>query len=100
MITLFRRQDWILNSCIFFLLACGLIMIASISKALFLQQLISSLLGLLLIFIFCQFDWRSLASYRWIIFSVYLAAVALLIVTYFFAPVIRNTRSWLVIGPL
>ncbi len=46
------------------------------------------------------FDLRPIMSYRWAIFGIYFFSLLLLIATFFFAPVIRETRSWLAIGPL
>ncbi len=99
MFSLFRRQDWWLNGTIFALLGLSLLMLSSIGGGAFRQQLIWIPLGVILIFLFAQIDWRALSSYRWIIFGMYLFSLVLLVFTYFFAPVIRNTRSWLVIGP-
>jgi len=99
MFSLFRRQDWWLNSAIFALLGLSLLMLSSIGGGPFKQQLVWLPLGVILIFLFAQIDWRALSSYRWIIFGIYLFSLVLLAMTYFFAPVIRNTRSWLVIGP-
>src|SRR5262249_21153997 len=98
--SLFKRQDWVLNGAIFGLLALSLLMLYSISTSVFSQQLIWVLLGIILIFLFAQIDWRALIAFRWIIASIYLFSLALLVFTFFFAPVIRNTRSWLVIGPI
>lgn len=95
----FKSQDWILNGAIFTLIVAGLLVSASVELALFRQQLAWVVLSILLIFLFAQIDWRSLAAYRWVIFGIYFTGIALLIIAYFFAPVIRNTRSWLVIGP-
>lgn len=99
MFSLFKRQDWLLNGAIFALLGLSLLMLSSIGGGTFRQQLIWIPLGIILIFLFAQIDWRALSSYRWIIFGIYLCSLILLVFTYFFAPVIRNTRSWLVLGP-
>jgi rod shape determining protein RodA len=97
--TLFKRQDWGLNAGIFGLICASLVMLLSISKDLFVQQLAWGTIAILVIFIFAHIDWRGLVAYRWIIASIYLISIGLLIVTYFFAPEIRHTRAWLVIGP-
>jgi rod shape determining protein RodA len=97
--TLFKRQDWLLNSAIFGLIGASLIMLRSISPDLFAQQLGWVSIAIMVIFIFAHIDWRALAAYKWIIVSIYLFSITLLIATYFFAPTIRNTRAWLVIGP-
>ena len=101
MFNLFKRQDWSLNGAVFFLLFASLIQLYSISpKDLFTQQLGWIVLSICLIFIFVYIDWRGLISYRWIIVGIYLLAILLLILTYFFAPSIRGVRSWLAFGPL
>lgn len=97
--TLFKRQDWILSGALFGLMGASLIMLGSISSALFTQQLAWAIIATLVVFIFAHIDWRGLVTYRWIIISIYLFSIILLIATYFFAPEIRNTRAWLVIGP-
>lgn len=114
MLTLFKRQDWILNGAVFFLMGASLLMLASLpagrqglpatrqagSGSLFKAELAWVILSVLLIFLFSEIDWRALITYRWIIIAIYLFSLALLVFTYFFAPVIRNTRSWLVLGPI
>lgn len=99
MIYFFKRQDWILNASILFLFVCGLLVSLSVDKSLFNQQLAWGVLSALLIFMFAQIDWRYLTAYRWVIFGIYFSAIGLLLVAHFFAPVIRNTRSWIVVGP-
>lgn len=100
MITLLKRQDWMLNAGVGGTLGLSLLLLASISKELFLQQLAWAILSIILIFLFSQIDWRALASYRWIIISIYMFSIFLLAMALFFAPVIRNTRAWLVLGPV
>jgi len=99
MFTLFRRQDWLLNTAIFSMIGASLVMLRSIRKELFFQQLGWAVIAVLVIFIFAHIDWRALAAYKWIIAGIYFFSIGLLIITYFFAPTIRNTRAWLVIGP-
>lgn len=100
MIALMRRQDWLLNSAIFGLLSLSMLMLASISRELFFQQLAWTVLSVILIFLFSQIDWRALSSYRWIIVSIYLFSIGLLTLAYFFAPITRGVRAWLVFGPM
>lgn len=97
--TLFKRQDWILSSALFGLMGASLVMLGSISSELFAQQLAWAIIATLVVFIFAHIDWRGLVAYRWIIIGIYLFSIVLLIATYFFAPEIRNTRAWLVVGP-
>ncbi len=98
--TLFKRQDWWLNAAIFGMIGASLVMLLSISRQLFIQQLAWATIAILVIFIFAHIDWRGLVAYRWIIACIYLLSVFLLILAYFFAPEIRNTRAWLVLGPI
>lgn len=100
MINLLKRQDWLLNCAVGGTLGLSLLILASISKDLFFQQLAWAILSIILIFLFSQIDWRALASYRWIIISIYMFSIFLLAMALFFAPVIRNTRAWLVFGPV
>jgi len=44
------------------------------------------------------FDWRPFINYRGIILGLYLLMIALLVATFFLAPTIRGTKSWLQIG--
>lgn len=76
----------------------SLIVLSSISMELFWAQLIWMGIGAVIILIGIFLDWRSILSYRGFIWGIYILGVALLVLTYFTAPVIRNTRSWLVIG--
>lgn len=97
--TLFKRQDWVLTGAILGLIGSSLIMLGSISRELFFQQLAWAIIATLVTFIFAHIDWRGLVAYRWIMSGIYAFSIILLIATYFFAPEIRNTRAWLVIGP-
>jgi rod shape determining protein RodA len=98
-LTLFKRQDWLLNTAIFGLIGSSLLMLFSMSREVFTQQLGWAVIAVMVIFIFAHIDWRALAAYKWIIISIYFFSLTLLAATYFFAPTIRNTRAWLVIGP-
>jgi len=97
---LFRRQDWILNVTLIFLAAASLTILYSIAPEFFWRQLFWFLGAFAIIFIFILVDWRSLTAYRWLVISFYAASLLLLIATLIFAPTIRGTRSWLVIGPV
>ena len=57
-------------------------------------------IGIVLLISFAYIDWRPLTAHRSIIFALYAFGIALLVATYFFAPTIRATRSWLVFGPV
>ncbi len=95
-----RRMDWVVNGCVAFLACVSLVAIASARPAELMQQSIAFGIGIALLVLFAGIDWRPLAAHRSVIFSIYVVGVALLIATYFFAPTIRATRSWLVVGPV
>lgn len=75
-------------------------MLRSIGKELFVQQLGWAVLAIMVVFIVAHIDWRALAAYKWIVVGIYVFSILLLVCTYFFAPTIRNTRAWLVLGPI
>ena len=81
------------------ILVAGLTVLSSISSGLFYQQLLWAGLGIGLVFAFARLDWRTFFNHRAVIWGVYGLAVLLLAVAYFTSPVIRNTRSWIVLGP-
>lgn len=95
-----RRMDWVVNGCIAFLACVSLTAIASAKPAELSQQAIAFGIGATLLILFSLVDWRPLTAHRSVVFVIYAFGVALLIATYFFAPTIRATRSWLVFGPV
>jgi rod shape determining protein RodA len=99
MISLLKNQDWILYLSVAILMSASLLMMSSIGGSFLSQQLISILIGIVLTFYFSTLNWRSTRSYPVIILGIYFLALAALVLTSLFASPIRNTRSWLVIGP-
>lgn len=89
-----------INGCVIFLACVSLVAIASAKPAELTQQAIAFGIGIVLLMIFTVIDFRPLMAHRSIIFFIYATGIALLIATYFFAPTIRATRSWLVFGPV
>jgi len=81
-------------------MGAGLLSIYSANSSLFFQQLISVVLGLILLFGLSVLNWKALKSYPMIILAIYLAALTLLVLTLFFAPTIRGIKGWIVIGTL
>jgi rod shape determining protein RodA len=82
------------------LLLGGFLAISSVSKHLFLLQLAWCGIGFLIFAAFFFFDWRSVFNHRWVIPAIYAVGFALLAYVTFFGPVVRNTRSWIVMGPV
>ncbi len=95
-----KKQDWILNSAIFFLALAGSLSLFSSDKNLFYQHLLWYLIGLAAMIFVSQIDWRPFINRSQIIAGIYVAAIILLVLTWFFAPSIRGAKSWLVIGPV
>lgn len=95
-----KRLDWLLNSAIIFLVGAGLISLASTAPRLAGPQLLWAVLGLVIILVLANFDWRSFVVYKWFVVSIYVVAMLLLVVTYFVAPPVRGVRAWLSLGPL
>lgn len=93
-----KKHDWLLNLSVACLFAASLITLSSVARPLFLQQLVWVSVSVVLIAAFSQIDWRPLINYRWIIFWIYAFAIALLVITLLFAPMVRHTRSWLIVG--
>ena len=81
------------------IIAAGLVTLSALSWHLFFVQLIWIAMGVGFVLLFLFVDWRSVFNSRWIIWGVYGFGVALVLFAYFKAPLIRNTRSWLPVGP-
>src|ERR1700722_5562398 len=82
------------------LILSGLITLSAISPHFFHLQLIWVALGAALVFTFTIIDWRMVLNHRAVIWGFYGLSLLLLLVAYLASPVIRNTHSWLVLGPL
>ncbi len=82
------------------ILAASLITLSSIATNLFFLQLLWALAGAGIVIFFYYFDWRGLLNYRWFIGGLYVLVVLLLVFVYIKAPVIRNIKSWIVLGPI
>lgn len=95
-----RRQDWYIVGASALLMAAGLLILAASDHYLLTRQIVWVSLALGLIIGLPFFNIKALLSYRWFIIGVYLAALGLLIVTYFVAPAVHGARSWIPLGPL
>ncbi|MBI2035769.1 MAG: rod shape-determining protein RodA [Candidatus Liptonbacteria bacterium] len=82
------------------LLFLSLVTLSSVPGNFFMGQVAWIILGIGVIVFFHYFDTRPYAAYPWFVYGIYCISVALLIATYFFAPTIRGSRAWLVLGPL
>lgn len=93
-----RHYDWWFLGSVGLLIACGLLNLLSVDTDLFWKQLIWVAAGSVMMLGLPLVNLKPLLSYRWAVLSVYLGAIFLLGAAYLFAPVIANTRSWLVFG--
>src|SRR3989304_3668598 len=93
-----KRVDLGIFLPISFLAIVSILVIFSAAPKLLNQQIIWFFLGLTLMVIISLIDIRPLINSRSFVLGIYAAAVILLILTAIFAPTIRHTKSWIVIG--
>ncbi|MDE2144576.1 MAG: FtsW/RodA/SpoVE family cell cycle protein [Patescibacteria group bacterium] len=93
------RQDWYVVGASAFLMMAGLLVLASSDHYLFIRQIIWIILALGIMVGLPFFNIKSLLSYRWFVIGIYLAALGLLVITYFIAPAVHGARSWIPLGP-
>jgi len=98
MLSLIKQLDWKLNSAVLFLALASLVSLLSAKTDLFWKQLIWWIIGIFLLFLIIRFDWRPFINYRGVVLGIYLTIIVLLLLTFLFAPTIRGTKGWLVLG--
>ena len=81
------------------LILASFLMLSAISMHFFYLQLIWIAIGACLIVVFLFADWRAVFNVKWLIWGGYGVALLLMLFALLHGPVIRNTRSWLVLGP-
>ena len=81
------------------IMLAGLLVLAAFSIHLFYLQLAWIAVGAVIIAIFFFVDWRSVFNFRWIIWGGYAVSLLLIFLVSVAGPVIRNARSWFVLGP-
>src|SRR5580658_6914187 len=81
------------------LILSGLITLSAVSVHSFYLQLLWVALGCAIIFTFTIIDWRVIFNHRWLIWGFYIFSILLLLLTYLASPLVRNTHSWIVLGP-
>lgn len=82
------------------IIVASLIMLSAISFHFFVLQIIWVVLGIGIVTLFFFIDGRSLFNFRWLVWGFYGVSLFLMGLAYVAAPIIRNTRSWLVLGPV
>lgn len=101
----FKKIDWILVIAVFFLVLIGLLSIysSSISRdnfSNFRKQIIFFVVGSLLMFLFSFLDWRIIRENSYFILFIYFFCILSLLGLFFFAPEIRQVKSWYKLGPV
>ena len=81
------------------LVGMGLILLSTLSLHLFIFQIVWVALAACLVFLFMRVDVRSVFNSRWVVWGIYGAAGLLMLVALVASPLVRNTHSWIVIGP-
>ena len=99
----FRKIDWILIISALLLVGIGLISIysSSLSSGDFLnfkKQTIFLILGFFLMLGFSLFNWRTFKDNPYLILALYFLCLLALVGLFFFAPEIRQVKSWYKLG--
>jgi len=81
------------------LLAASLIILSAISLHFFAFQIIWIVLGVGLVVASSFVDIRAIFNAQWVTWGLYALALALMMLALLASPLIRNTHSWLVLGP-
>ncbi len=98
--SILKNFDWKLNFALVFIMAASLASLASTAPEYFWRQLLWQAIGIGLTVFLSVFDWRAFINYKGVILGIYALSVALLIITFFAAPVVRGIRGWIFIGPV
>lgn len=92
---LFSNFDWGIFASVLILLILGLAMIKSVSPQFFPNQLVYSLFGLLIFFLFSQIDYRLFPGLKKIF---YFTSILGLFLTFVFGVVTRGSIRWIQVG--
>jgi rod shape determining protein RodA len=82
------------------LIIAGLLILSAISFHFFILQIVWVAVGIGLVVASLFVDVRSIFNSRWLVWGLYGLALFLLLLAVLVAPTIRNTHSWLVLGPI
>lgn len=82
------------------LLAASLIVLSAISFHFFVFQAVWIALGVGLIVASFFVDVRTIFSAQWVAWGIYALALALMVFALVASPLVRNTHSWIVLGPV
>ncbi len=94
----FKKFDWLLLGLVGILAVISLVTLASVSHAYFSRQLIWYVIAFGVIILGSQIKWGWLITQGWFRNGLYWLSVALLIIPFFQAGLIRGTKSWITFG--
>ncbi len=92
--------DWLLITPMVLLIGCGLLILASISPALFAKQLTWALVGVAFVFAIPLIGFTGALRHRSVVLGLYAASLIALILTQLFGTTVNGSTSWIEIGPL
>lgn len=81
------------------LVGMGLLVLSALSIHSFILQIVWATLAAAIVFLFTKVDARSVFNSRWVVWGIYGASGLLMLGALVTSPLIRNTHSWLVLGP-
>jgi rod shape determining protein RodA len=81
------------------LVGMGLLVLSALSLHSFIFQLVWAAAAAGLVLLFMRVDARSIFNSRWAVWALYAFALLLMLTAYLASPLVRNTHSWIVIGP-
>jgi len=98
-----KNLDWVLIASSFLLIGFGLLSIYSSSLGKndfsnFKKQVVFFIIGIILMFFFIFFDWRTFRENSSLILILYFICLVALVGLFFFAPSIRGVKTWYKIG--
>jgi len=99
MIDIFKKIDWKIMICMIALIGAGSLSLFSSHPDFFNKQILWIIIGFLFFVGIITLDLRSFLASKAVIYGMYYLINVLLIFTYFFAPLVKGNRAWLVIGP-
>lgn len=81
------------------LVGMGIVLLSTLSLHSFLFQIVWSALVACIVVFFMKVDARTVFNSRWVVWGIYGISGLLMLVALVASPLVRNTHSWIVIGP-
>lgn len=81
------------------LIGMGLLVLSALSFHSFIFQIVWAAAAAGIVLLLMRVDARTIFNSRWAVWALYGFALLLMLVAYLASPLVRNTHSWIVIGP-